>query len=43
MVDIAQLVERQVVALEAVGSSPTIHPIMLVREALNKQKTFNLD
>ena len=27
MVDIAQLVERQIVALEAVGSSPTIHPI----------------
>ena len=27
MVDIVQLVERQIVALEVVGSSPTIHPI----------------
>ncbi len=31
MVDIAQLVERQVVALEAVGSSPTVHPISAMR------------
>ena len=29
MVDIVQLVERQIVALEVVGSSPTIHPIIL--------------
>ena len=28
MVDIVQLVERQIVALEVVGSSPTIHPIL---------------
>ena len=28
MVDIVQLVERQIVALEVVGSSPTIHPII---------------
>ena len=27
MVDIAQLVEHQIVALRVVGSSPTIHPI----------------
>ncbi len=27
MVDVAQLVEHQVVALGAVGSIPTIHPI----------------
>lgn len=26
MVDVAQLVEHQIVALRAVGSSPTIHP-----------------
>lgn len=26
MVDIVQLVERQFVALDVVGSSPTIHP-----------------
>ena len=29
MVDIVQLVERQIVALEVVGSSPTIHPIYI--------------
>ncbi len=28
MVDVAQLVEHQVVALGAVGSIPTIHPII---------------
>ncbi len=27
MVDVAQLVEHQIVALVAVGSNPTIHPI----------------
>ena len=26
MVDVAQLAERQVVVLDVVGSSPTIHP-----------------
>ena len=26
MVDVAQLVEHQIVALVAVGSNPTIHP-----------------
>ena len=30
MVDIVQLVERQIVALEVVGSSPTIHPIYFI-------------
>ena len=30
MVDIVQLVERQIVALEVVGSSPTIHPIYIL-------------
>ena len=30
MVDIVQLVERQIVALEVVGSSPTIHPIFII-------------
>ena len=28
MVDVAQLVEHQIVALVAVGSIPTIHPIL---------------
>ena len=29
MEDIVQLVERQIVALEAEGSSPSIHPLLL--------------
>jgi hypothetical protein len=28
MVDVAQLAERQVVVLDVVGSTPTIHPIL---------------
>ena len=34
MVDVAQLVERQVVVLDVVGSSPTIHPILLPQISL---------
>ena len=30
MVDIAQLVERQIVVLDVKGSSPSIHPILIV-------------
>ena len=33
MVDVAQLVEHQVVALGAVGSNPTIHPIFYLQES----------
>ena len=33
MVDVVQWLERQVVALEIVGSSPTIHPTFPQRRA----------
>ena len=36
MVDIVQLVERQIVALEVVGSSPTIHPIYIIHWGIAK-------
>lgn len=32
MVDVAQLVEHQIVALVVVGSIPTIHPIFLTQK-----------
>ena len=32
MVDIVQLVERQIVALEVVGSSPTTHPTKKIKK-----------
>ncbi len=42
MVDIVQLVERQIVALEVVGSSPTIHPNLYDPLAqLVEHMTFN--
>ncbi len=31
MVDVAQLVEHQIVALVAVGSNPTIHPSVTLK------------
>ena len=44
MVDIVQLVERQIVALEVVGSSPTIHPInfMLGYSQVVRHETLTL-
>ena len=36
MVGIVQLVERQIVALEVVGSSPTIHPIYILHWGIAK-------
>ena len=37
MVDVAQLVEHQIVALVAVGSNPTIHPIKLIEHCISLQ------
>ena len=34
MVDVVQLVERQIVALVVVGSSPIVHPILGYRQAV---------
>ena len=36
MVNVAQLVEHQIVALVVVGSTPTIHPIILKKFASKK-------
>lgn len=45
MVNVAQVVEHQIVALVAVGSSPTIHPKKLLQEKteyLKKKLNKNL-
>ena len=42
MVDIAQLVARQVVALKAVGSNPIIHPIQKESLAVSRLFVFSV-
>ena len=39
MVDVVQLVERQIVVLVVVGSSPIVHPILGCRQAV-RQRTL---
>ena len=40
MVDVAQLVEHQIVALVVVGSTPTIHPIKILHFHLAKAQSL---
>ena len=39
MVNVAQMVEHQIVALVAVGSIPTIHPIIFLKSIETIRKT----